>query len=188
MEKIKVIAGNGCPMLLDNIDTDKLISVSENSRIANTGFEDSLFAEWRYNDRIKRIPNKKFILNNPSYINSNILISGRNFGCGSSRESAVWALRDYGFKAILANSFNTTFYRNCIHNSVLPIELEMDVLSELCDLTLDKPGTNFTISLKELKIKINNKVFDFHFDSFNRELLLTGKTEIEVICEKLNLN
>ncbi|WP_337050199.1 3-isopropylmalate dehydratase small subunit [Serratia fonticola] len=117
-----------CPLMRDNIDTDALLPTSENTRIAVAGYGESLFAFWRYLDLASRTPDPAFVLNNPTYQSAQILLSGANFGCGSSRESAVWALRDFGFRVIIAKSFNETFLRNCITNGLAPLTADNDTL------------------------------------------------------------
>lgn len=113
------------PLLRDNVDTDELIPVSENTRVSQTDWGDGLFAGQRYfpgaAGEAGRVPDPAFILNRPPFDRAAIVVSGANFGCGSSRESAVWALRDYGFRAVVAVSFNETFKRNCIINGVAPL-------------------------------------------------------------------
>lgn len=135
-EPITQLTGLCVPLLQDNIDTDQIIPSREMKRVSKTGLGEGLFAGQRY--REGREENPECVLNQSQYEGATILLSGRNFGCGSSREHAVWALKDYGFRAIIAQSFGEIFYTNCIRNGLLPIELSEDIISELSgDITID---------------------------------------------------
>jgi len=127
-----------CPLVRDQIDTDAFIPVSENTRLTGAGYGDALFAAWRYTDIETRTPDPGFILNRAPFDHAQILICGRNVGCGSSRESAVWALRDFGFRVVIAMSFNETFLRNCIANRIWPLQMvEADVTGLAAEVTSD---------------------------------------------------
>jgi len=131
--------GIAMPLFQDNIDTDQIIPSREMKSVSKTGLAGGMFAGQRYmNDRI---PNPEFILNQPAYTGSTILLSGKNFGCGSSREHAVWALKEYGFRAIIAESFGDIFYNNCVRNGILPIIMsEVDLRKLPKDITIDLPA------------------------------------------------
>ena len=131
--------GIAAPMLRDNIDTDQIIPSREMKSVSKTGLADGLFAGQRYLDG--RTPNPDFILNQPGFENATILLTGKNFGCGSSREHAVWAVKEFGFRAIIAESFGEIFYNNCVRNGILPIVLTCKEILRLPQkVTIDLPG------------------------------------------------
>ncbi len=147
----------------DNIDTDQIIPTEYLKSIKKFGFGDFLFDGWRYLDEGRldmvsdeRSKNHEFILNKEPYTNSEILLTRDNFGCGSSREHAVWALRDFGFKAVIASSFGDIFYNNCFKNSVLPIILSKDEINHLFEICSSSP-TNFEIDLMKKNIKFDGE-------------------------------
>ena len=147
----------------DNIDTDQIIPTEYLKSIKKFGFGDFLFDGWRYLDEGRldmvsdeRSKNHEFILNKEPYTNSEILLTRDNFGCGSSREHAVWALRDFGFKAVIASSFGDIFYNNCFKNSILPIILTKDEINHLFEICSSSP-TNFEIDLTEKNIKFDGE-------------------------------
>lgn len=128
--------GIAAPFIFDNVDTDQIIPSREMKSVSKTGLSGGLFAGQRYTS--DRIENSKFVLNQPEYRNATILLSGKNFGCGSSREHAVWALKEYGFKAIIAESFGEIFYNNCVRNGILPIQVAKEKISNLGrDVSID---------------------------------------------------
>jgi len=131
--------GTAAPLIRDNIDTDQIIPSREMKSVSKTGLSDGMFAGQRYlNDRVE---NPDFVLNKEIYRGATILLSGKNFGCGSSREHAAWALKEYGFRAIIAESFGEIFYNNCVRNGILCVQLEGAVIAELGDIvTIDLPN------------------------------------------------
>ena len=150
--------GTVAPLIRDNIDTDQIIPSREMTSVSKTGLSDGLFAGQRY---IKnRQENSDFILNKELYRGATILLSGQNFGCGSSREHAVWALKEYGFRAIIAESFGEIFYNNCVRNGILCVELEGSIIASLGDIvTIDLPHqlvnqTKFDISAGDKKMLV----------------------------------
>jgi 3-isopropylmalate/(R)-2-methylmalate dehydratase small subunit len=170
-----------CPLPRDQIDTDALIPVSENTRLSTTGFGDALFASWRYSNIQARMPDPNFILNKEPFDRAQILISGRNFGSGSSRESAVWALRDYGFRAVLAISFNETFLRNCIANGLWPLTLSEADIASLCKAVTAAPKRPITIDLPAQTVTAEQN-YSFGLDPYYRRLLVKGLTEDELLA------
>ena len=127
------------PLIRDNVDTDSIIPSREMRSTGKTGLKDGLFASWRYLDAAARTPNPDFVLNDPAYTSAQILLGGANFGCGSSREHAVWALAEYGFRAVIAESFAPIFRGNCVRNGIVPIVLARDVIAVMrgVDVTID---------------------------------------------------
>jgi len=130
--------GTAAPLIRDNIDTDQIIPSREMNSVSKTGLSDGLFAGQRYIE--DRVENPEFILNQELYRGATILLSGKNFGCGSSREHAVWALKEYGFRSIIAESFGEIFYNNCVRNGILCVQLDGAIIASLGDIvTIDLP-------------------------------------------------
>ena len=157
-----VITGIVATFDRDNIDTDQIIPTEYLKSIKKFGFGDFLFDGWRYLDEGRldmtaedRSKNHDFILNKEPFTNAEILLARDNFGCGSSREHAVWALRDFGFKAVIASSFGDIFYNNCFKNSVLPIKLSKEEINHLFEIS-NSPSVNFQIDLQRKNLKFGN--------------------------------
>ena len=170
------------PLDRANVDTDAIIPKQFLKSIKRSGFGVNLFDEWRYldygeigMDNTKRPLNPNFVLNNPKYQGAQILLARENFGCGSSREHAPWALLDYGFHAIIAPSFADIFYNNCFKNSILPIIQKNSIMDELFILT-----EKITINLITQKIITNNKIYDFEIDQECKRKLLNGLDDISI--------
>lgn len=175
------LTGVACPLPRDQIDTDAIIPVSENTRLSTTGFGDALFASWRYSNVQARTPDPDFILNQEPFDRAQILIGGRNFGSGSSRESAVWALRDYGFRAVLAISFNETFLRNCIANGLWPLTLSEADIASLSKAVMAASERPITIDLPAQTVTAEQN-YTFGLDPYYRRLLVEGLTEDELLA------
>jgi 3-isopropylmalate/(R)-2-methylmalate dehydratase small subunit len=161
------------PLIRDNIDTDIIIPSREIKSTGKTGFKDSLFAPWRYSDAVARVPNPDFVLNDSQFASAQILISGKNFGCGSSREHAVWALAEYGIRCIIAESFAPIFENNCIRNGILPIT---------CGRPVDPlfHGQVMTIDLAQQHMSIPGRYRPFHIDRENKAMLIEGLDAIDL--------
>ena len=164
MEKFTFLQSEAAPMDLVNIDTDMIIPKQFLKTIKRTGLGKNLFHEMRYDLEGNEISN--FILNQPAYKSSNIIVAGNNFGCGSSREHAPWALFDFGIKSIIAPSFADIFYNNCFKNGILPIVLPSEQVEELMTIAKN-PENHFNIDLPEQEVKAGNKIYKFIIDSFN---------------------
>jgi 3-isopropylmalate/(R)-2-methylmalate dehydratase small subunit len=160
-----------------DVDTDQIIPKQFLKRITRTGYEDALFYDWRY--RPDGSPNPDFELNRPEYQGASILVAGRNFGCGSSREHAAWALHDYGFRAIIAPSFGDIFRTNCYQNGMLPVVLPEATVRELMTRALARPGCKATVDLEQQTVELEDgfKVA-FEIDPFRRYCLLHGLDDI----------
>ena len=163
-----------------NIDTDKIIPKQFLKTIKRSGLGKSLFYEMRFDE--KGNPIKGFILDQEPFNNSKILITGKNFGCGSSREHAPWALLDFGIKAIVSESFADIFYNNCFKNGILPIVAKDEIINELKDYS--KRKENIEVKLKEQEIIYGNKTFKFELDSFKKKCLLEGLDDIALSLKK----
>tara|TARA_B100000029_G_scaffold102473_1_gene92893 strand:+ start:315 stop:911 length:597 start_codon:yes stop_codon:yes gene_type:complete len=181
MEKFKNIKSIPAYLPLMNIDTDKIIPKQFLKTIKRSGLGKSLFYEMRYDE--KGNPIKGFILDNNPYKNSKILIVGKNFGCGSSREHAPWALLDFGIKVIVSESFADIFYNNCFKNGILPIVINENTINELAEYSTRKE--NIEIKLPEQEIIYGNKSYKFKLDSFKKKCLLEGLDDIALSLERI---
>ncbi|MGI6409394.1 MAG: 3-isopropylmalate dehydratase small subunit [Gammaproteobacteria bacterium] len=174
------------PLDRANVDTDQIIPKQFLKSIKRTGFGENLFDEWRYldegqpgQDNSKRPINTEFVLNQPRYQGASILLAQENFGCGSSREHAPWALDEYGFRAIIAPSFADIFYNNSFKNGLLPIILPQAAVDELMQLTVDNEGYQLTVDLAEQKVIRGDGVsYQFEVDAFRKHCLLNGLDDI----------
>ena len=181
MEKFKDILSIPAYLPIMNIDTDKIIPKQFLKTIKRSGLGKSLFYEMRFDENGN--PIKGFILDSDPYKSSKILISGKNFGCGSSREHAPWALLDFGIKVIISESFADIFYNNCFKNGILPIVVEETIIKELAEYS--KRKDNIQIKLEEQKIIYGNKNYIFKLDPFKKKCLLEGLDDIALSLERL---
>tara|TARA_X000001036_G_scaffold380382_1_gene371754 strand:- start:7630 stop:8256 length:627 start_codon:yes stop_codon:yes gene_type:complete len=181
MEKFNNLKSIPSYLSLQNIDTDMIIPKQFLKTIKRTGLGKSLFYEMRY-DENGRI-NDKFLLNQKPYNNSKILLAGKNFGCGSSREHAPWALSDFGIKCVISSSFADIFYNNCFKNGILPIKIEDKFVLELAEYS--KRKEEIEISLEKQEIKHGNKIIKFEVDAFKKKCLMEGLDDIALSMEKI---
>ena len=186
MEKFKKIVSNAIPLPMVNVDTDMIIPKQFLKTIKRTGLGKSLFYELRYDE--KNVPIDSFVLNQDKYKESQILITGKNFGCGSSREHAPWSILDYGIKCIIASSFADIFYNNCFKNGILPIKLDESEVTKLQKAA--ENSLSFTIDLENQKISyfdknINHEV-SFELDKAKKTSLLEGLDDIGLTLAKVN--
>ncbi len=182
MEKFKYLKSIPSYLSLQNIDTDMIIPKQFLKTIKRTGLGKSLFYEMRYDENGKR--NNDFLLNKKPYDKSKILIAGKNFGCGSSREHAPWALSDFGIKCVISTSFADIFYNNCFKNGILPIQIDNKIVLELAEYS--KRKKEIEISLDKQEIKYGNKVEKFELDAFKKKCLLEGLDDIDLSMEKID--
>ena len=182
MEKFNSLKSIPSYLSLQNIDTDMIIPKQFLKTIKRTGLGKSLFFEMRYDDNGKIV--EDFILNKTPYNKSKILIAGKNFGCGSSREHAPWALSDFGIKCIISSSFADIFYNNCFKNGILPIKINDQVVVELADYS--KRKEEIEISLEKQEIKYGNKITKFEVDAFKKKCLMEGLDDIALSMEKIS--
>ena len=186
MQKFNVHKGLVAPMDRANVDTDAIIPKQFLKSIKKTGFGPNLFDEWRYLDKgepgvpeSQRKPNPDFVLNQPRYKGASILLARKNFGCGSSREHAPWAIDQYGFRAILAPSFADIFFNNCFKNGLLPIVLPESVIDGLFNEVAAFPGFELTIDLeRQAVVKPQGEEIPFEVNSFRKYCLLNGFDDI----------
>ncbi|HBQ45135.1 MAG TPA: 3-isopropylmalate dehydratase small subunit [Thiomicrospira sp.] len=186
MDKFVTLTSLVTPMDRPNVDTDAIIPKQFLKSIKRTGFGPNLFDEWRYedigvpdSDNSKRPLNKTFVLNQPRYAGSKILLARENFGCGSSREHAPWALKDYGFEVIIAPSFADIFFNNSFKNGILPIILDEQTVDVLFKEVKDEEGYHLVIDLTKQQItKPNGTIINFEVDPFRKHCLLNGLDDI----------
>jgi 3-isopropylmalate/(R)-2-methylmalate dehydratase small subunit len=182
MEKFTELKSIPSYLSLQNIDTDMIIPKQFLKTIKRTGLGKSLFYEMRYDENGKI--NGEFILNRAPYNKSKILIAGKNFGCGSSREHAPWALSDFGIKCIISSSFADIFYNNCFKNGILPIKIDEQIAIELSEYS--KRKEEIEINLQNQEIKFGNKIQKFEIDQFKKKCLIEGLDDIALSMEKIS--
>ena len=186
MQKFTLHKGIVAPMDRENVDTDAIIPKQFLKSIRKTGFGPNLFDEWRYldhgepgQDPASRKPNPDFVLNQPRYLGASVLLARKNFGCGSSREHAPWAIDQYGFRAVIAPSFADIFFNNCFKNGLLPIQLPEATVSTLFDEVLAFPGYQLTIDLeRQVIVRPQGEEIAFDVQAFRKYCLINGLDDI----------
>ena len=178
MDPFVRVTGVVAPLDRVNIDTDQIIPAIFLKRIERSGFEDCLFFAWRFNE--DGSPKSEFVLNQPDYQNASVLVAGHNFGCGSSREHAPWALRDYGIRCVIAPSFADIFYNNCFKNGVLPLRMAEEDVRRIMEKAQGKPGVNLTVDLEGQRVWDEDEEISipFDIDADRRHNLLNGLDDI----------
>ena len=179
MKPFKTHTGTAAPLDRVNVDTDAIIPKQFLRKIERTGFGKHLFHEWRFLDYEGTRENPDFVLNKPEYRNATVLLARDNFGCGSSREHAPWALEDYGFRVIIAPGFADIFYNNCIKNGILLIKLKPEETDELFKLCAASPGAEISADLQsQTMTSLSVKKYSFEISSFNKYCLINGLDQI----------
>jgi 3-isopropylmalate/(R)-2-methylmalate dehydratase small subunit len=193
MDKFEIFTGIVCPLDRSNVDTDAIIPKQFLKSIKRTGFGPNLFDEWRYldhgepgMDNSKRPLNPGFVLNDPRYRGASILLARENFGCGSSREHAPWALADYGFRVIIAPSFADIFFNNCFKNGLLPIVLDNATVDRLFAMAQGETALEITVDLESQKLVVNGEEIAFDVDSFRKHCLLEGLDDIGLTLQHVD--
>ncbi len=178
MDPFTTLSGVVAPMDRVNIDTDQIIPAVFLKSIERSGFQDALFSSWRYNT--DGTPNPDFVLNKPAYKDAHVLVAGPNFGCGSSREHAPWALRDYGIKCIISTSFADIFYNNCFKNGVLPLILPEEQVREIMDKAESDPGMELNVDLVTQRVWDESEEISisFNIDPARKDALVNGLDDI----------
>jgi len=183
MEKFTVLEGVAAPLKMINVDTDMVIPKQYLKTIKRTGLGRGLFSEMRYKDDGSEDPN--FVLNKPAYRKAKILVAGDNFGCGSSREHAPWALKDFGITCVISTSFGDIFYNNCFKNGVLPIRVSPQDLEKLFDDAERGANATLTVNLEKQEIRgPDGGMVKFEIDSFRKHCLLNGLDDIGLTQQK----
>lgn len=184
MQKFNTLTAIAAPLPMVNVDTDMIIPKQFLRTIKRTGLGKSLFFEMRFNADGSEKPD--FVLNKPAYRHAQILISDDNFGCGSSREHAPWALNDFGIRAVIAPSFADIFHGNCFKNGMTPIVLPKDQVQQLMQRATDYPDQPITVDLEKQEVRAGNLVFPFQIDEFRRHCLLNGLDDIGLTLQHKN--
>jgi len=194
MEPFNAFTGIVCPLDRSNVDTDAIIPKQFLKSIKRSGFGPNLFDEWRYldtgepgMDNSNRPLNKDFVLNNPRYQGASILLTRKNFGCGSSREHAPWALKDYGFKVIIAPSFADIFFNNCFKNGILPIVLKDDIVDNLFAISGAEQALQIQVDLAAQQLVLpDGQTIEFEVDGFRKHCLLNGLDDIGLTLQHVD--
>jgi len=186
MQAFTLHTGIAAPMLRMNIDTDIIIPSREMKSVSKKGLSEGLFANWRYLEVEQRTVNPDFILNKPEYANASILLGGLNFGCGSSREHAVWALAEFGIRAIISPGFGSIFHQNCIRNGIAAIVLDAEQIKSISELVDSDPQSNKICIdlLKQVVRDSENREFNFEIDSGHKDMLVNGLDAIDVTLQQ----
>lgn len=192
MEKFTVVKGLVAPLDRANVDTDQIIPKQFLKSIKRTGFGVNLFDEWRYldegypgQDSSKRPINPDFVLNQPRYQGASVLLARQNFGCGSSREHAPWALNEYGFRAVIASSYADIFFNNCFKNGMLPVILTETQVDQLFRECVETEGYQLTVDLEKRQVVTpSGEAFSFEVDDFRRHCLLNGLDDIGLTLQE----
>jgi 3-isopropylmalate/(R)-2-methylmalate dehydratase small subunit len=182
MQKLVLINSQAVPLPSENIDTDQIIPARFLKSISKEGFGENLFRDWRYNVHTNE-PNPDFVLNNPKY-SGEILVAGNNFGCGSSREHAAWALTDYGFKVVVSSYFADIFKGNALNNGLLPVKVSEGYLKDLIETVTQNPSTQITVDVDKQTISFNGKTESFELDSYKKICLMNGYDDIDFLTSK----
>ena len=185
MEKFSQHLGIAAPMLRANVDTDAIIPSREMKRVSKIGLGEGLFAGWRYLSDDSRDPDPDFVLNQPDYRGASILLSGPNFGCGSSREHAVWALKEYGVRVVIAPGFGAIFANNCVRNGLLPLVLAEDAIGEIAAWVSVAPVQNqVQVDLPAQRVQAAGKRYSFELDRGARHMLEQGLDPIALTLSR----
>ena len=182
MQKLILITSQAVPLPSENIDTDQIIPARFLKSISKEGFGENLFRDWRYNVHTNE-PNADFVLNNSKY-SGEILVAGSNFGCGSSREHAAWALTDYGFKVVVSSYFADIFKGNALNNGLLPVKVSEGYLKDLIETITQNPSTQITVDVENQIISFNNRTENLELDSYKKICLLNGYDDIDFLTSK----
>ncbi len=183
MQKFTRLTGVAAPLFRANVDTDAIIPSREMKKVSKEGLGEGMFADWRYSDVANRVENPDFVLNRPGFRKAPILLAGPNFGCGSSREHAVWALQDYGIRCVIAPSFGAIFQGNCVRNGILPLVLPEPSVAALA--RVERPQT-LTIDLAAQSVRVpDGTELPFTIAPADKEMLLEGLDAIGVTLKRL---
>jgi 3-isopropylmalate/(R)-2-methylmalate dehydratase small subunit len=194
MEKFETFTGTVCPLDRSNVDTDAIIPKQFLKSIKRSGFGPNLFDEWRYldhgepgMDNSRRTLNPEFVLNDPRYADARVLLARKNFGCGSSREHAPWALEDYGFRVILAPSFADIFFNNCFKNGLLPVVLPEETIDGLFSKASGEQALEIEVELEKQRLKLpDGETIAFEVDPFRKHCLLNGLDDIGLTLQHVD--
>ena len=183
MEKFNKVISRAVPLPNQDVDTDQIIPARFLKATSREGFGDNLFRDWRYNT--DNSPKKEFVLNDSTY-SGKILVAGRNFGCGSSREHAAWSLYDYGFTVVVSSFFADIFKGNALNNGLLPVQVSEEFLDQLFQTLENIPSTEITVDLRQQTISFNDQLAHFEINSYKKECLLNGYDDIDYLVNIKN--
>ena len=181
MDSINQLKSSAVPIKIENIDTDQIIPARFLKAISREGFGDNLFRDWRFNQENERI--NDFPLNDTKF-EGKILVAGKNFGCGSSREHAAWAIKDYGFDVVISSYFADIFKGNALNNGILPIVVSDEVLNQIFEIIDQNPSTEFEIDLEKQTLKIQDQTINFDVDSYKKICLLNGYDDVDFLISQ----
>jgi len=181
MQKLDRITSTAIPLPTENIDTDQIIPARFLKSIDKNGFGKNLFRDWRFDKENQ--PNENFVLNNPKY-KGEVLVAGNNFGCGSSREHAAWALTGYGFRVVVSSYFADIFRGNALNNGLLPVKVSEEFLKELLQAVTEEPETEISVDVENQIISFNGKNENFDLDSYKKICLINGYDDIDFLISK----
>lgn len=183
MEKFEKLNTQAVPLNIENVDTDQIIPARFLKATDRNGFGDNLFRDWRYDSNNQ--PIEEFVLNNTNF-SGKILVAGNNFGCGSSREHAAWALTDYGFKVVISSFFADIFKGNALNNGLLPIQVSPEVLANIFEVLEENPKASFVVDLNAQKLLVENIELevDFEINNYKKTCLLNGYDDIDYLVSQ----
>jgi len=181
INKIKTLISSAVPIPVENIDTDQIIPARFLKATSKKNFGENLFRDWRFNK--KNELNLDFVLNNKKY-SGEILVAGSNFGCGSSREHAAWALKDYGFKVIISSFFADIFKMNALNNNILPIQVSNETLEIIFNKVYNNPDLKFEVDLPDQTLNFDNNLINFDVDQYKKTCLINGYDDIDFLVSK----
>ena len=182
MQKLVILKSRAIPLPVENIDTDQIIPARFLKSIDKSGFGNNLFRDWKYNVHTNE-ENPDFVLNNKKY-SGEILVAGNNFGCGSSREHAAWALTDYGFKVVVSSFFADIFKGNALNNGLLPVKVSEEFLKEILNDITENPEHEITVDVEKQTITFKDKTENFELDSYKKICLINGYDDIDFLISK----
>jgi len=181
MDSINQLKSSAVPIKIENIDTDQIITARFLKTISREGFGNNLFRDWRFNQENEKIEN--FPLNDSKYVGK-ILVAGKNFGCGSSREHAAWAIKDYGFDVVISSYFADIFKGNALNNGILPIVVSDEILNQIFEIIDQNPSTEFEVDLENQSLGIQSQSINFEVDSYKKICLLNGYDDIDFLISQ----
>jgi 3-isopropylmalate/(R)-2-methylmalate dehydratase small subunit len=183
MQPFTKLTATAAPLRAENVDTDQVIPAKYLTAVTKEGMGAGLFSAWRYN--ADGSPNSDFVINKPEYQGAEVLLAGRNFGSGSSREHAVWALTEYGFRAVITPGFADIFYNNSLKNGLLPVTLPEETVNMLLDLVEEEPETTITVDLENQTVTLpDGQQMGFNIDPFRKNCLLRGLDDLGYLLDK----
>ena len=186
-KNVSIVRSTAVPLQMENVDTDQIIPARFLKATSREGFGKNLFRDWRYNNNDENDPKKDFVLNNPTY-SGKILVAAKNFGCGSSREHAAWAIKDYGFDVVVSSFFADIFKNNALNNFLLPVTVSEEFLQKIFSAIKTTPSTEIEVNLEQESIRLLTTGEKEHFDinPYKKECLINGYDDIDYLLSIMN--